>query len=83
MTGTRSGQLARADDDDRDDGYIAPILSFLVRDASVEDARRTPSIDRKSSKWGWGGSPHDKLIAVAETLRGIRLPNGPFRNSVE
>ena len=68
--------------DDEYDGYIAPILSLLARNASVEMlAEHLRSIEVE--RMGLGGSPHDKLIAVAEALRGIRLPDEPFRNSSE
>jgi len=73
--------VAQADDDEYD-GYIAGILTFLVRGAGVDGlAEHLRSIEVERMRLG--GSPHDKLIVVAEALRGIRLPNGPSRNSVE
>ncbi len=69
-------------DDDEYDGYIAGILTFLVRGAAIDGlAEHLRSIEVE--RMGLGGSPHDKLIAIAEALRVIRLPEVPFRNSSE
>ena len=73
--------VAEADDDEYD-GYIASILTLLLRDAGVDAlAEHFRSIEVE--RMGLGGSPQDKLIAVAETLRAIRLPDEAFRNSSE
>ena len=70
------------DVDDEYDGYILAILTLLRGKPGVETiAEHLRSIEVE--RMGLGGSPHDKLIAVAEALRGIRLPEEPFRNSSE
>src|SRR4029453_12247719 len=73
--------VAQADDDEYD-GYIAGILTLLLRDAGVDAlAEHFRSIEVE--RMGLGGSPQGKLIAVAEALRAIRLPDEAFRNSSE
>jgi len=61
-------------DDDEYDGYIAGILSLLMRGQSAEVlAAHLRSIEVE--RMGLSQSPPAKLIAVAEALRSIRLPN--------
>ena len=72
--------VAQADDDDEYDGYIAGILTFLVRGADIDGlAEHLRSIE--ADRMVLGGSPQDKLIAVAEALLAIPVPDEPFRNS--
>ena len=73
--------VAQAEDDEYD-GYIAGILTFLVRGAGVDGlAEHLRSIEVE--RMGLGVSPQAKLIAVAEGLRAIRLPDEPFSNPPE